>query len=249
MWIKYPIYILPWNLIISRVLKNSFRCYTFPRVCLARYIFSIPRPQTGVSVFPRRAKTYSKRKGIYEIVSASWARSGPLSGREVWRRERDLPWPLREEPPVSPGSSPGFYSTPIDSRSSWCHGALSRRAAAAAADAEERSQLLCHALPSLPYLRCNLFPGINAPGEIFPGCLSRIFFPERETYRVRSYRRELSSESCSDDRRGPLLISFVFQKLFVLRGWIKLIRSALNIRVFLFSKFKKYVVDVKLHLK
>lgn len=31
----------------------------------------------------------------------------------------------------------------------------------------KRSQLLRHALPSLPYLRCNLFPGINAPG-IFP---------------------------------------------------------------------------------
>lgn len=43
---------------------------------------------------------------------------------EVWRRERDLPWPLLL---VSGLRSREPYSTPIDSRSSWCHGALSRR--------------------------------------------------------------------------------------------------------------------------
>lgn len=70
---------------------------------------------------------------------------------------------------------------------------VSRRALSRHAAAEERSQLLRHALPSLPYLRCNLFPGINAPGEIFPGCLSRISLPNEKRI-VRSYRRELSSE-------------------------------------------------------
>ncbi|OAD60269.1 hypothetical protein WN48_06119 [Eufriesea mexicana] len=91
--------------------------------------------------------SHSKRCTRWDRVYV--ARASAPCQEEVSRRERDLPWPVG----AAPRTPWGPYSTPIESRSSWCHVAFSP---------PKRSQLLRHALPSLPYLRCNLFPGINA---------------------------------------------------------------------------------------
>lgn len=127
--------------------------------------------------------------GIYEMVSAPWARSGPLSGRGPEARKRFTVASARAAAPRTTLSGALFYANRLSfllvsrcaSVSLSLSLSLSRplplRLFLVRREPPKRSQLLRHALPSLPYLRCNLFPGINA-AEIF----CRFGSPWNETY-------------------------------------------------------------------
>jgi len=101
------------------------------------------------------SETHSKCKYMYGFVPAPWVWSGPLSGRGLEARKRFT---------VASAVS-GLRSGTLFYANRLSFFLVSRRALSPRR--AKRSQLLRHALPSLPYLRCNLFPGINAPG-IFP---------------------------------------------------------------------------------
>lgn len=73
----------------------------------------------------RRANLYSTRRYIRDRVCfVSLKQSLLVRKRSGGEKEIYRGLSLRERPR---GSLGGFYSTPIDSRSSQCHGALSRR--------------------------------------------------------------------------------------------------------------------------
>lgn len=121
---------------------------------------------------------------IREYVFASWSPKRFLVKEEVRGRERDLPRPLRERL---------LLGDPILRQSTLV--LLGVTAHVLSLAAPERSRLLRHALPSLPYLRCNLFPGINAPRDI-PRRLSRGASPASETYRGAPSCAPTMSVSC-----------------------------------------------------
>lgn len=146
--------------LISCIGLSSRRRSLFLTAATRPRVFSPPRPG-GLSVAPRTV--HSKRRYIYivYIYMYVYTRSCPRREpeavpcqEEAWRRERDLPW-RGCGPRTSALGDPILHQSTLVLLGVTVRALSSRRA-------EQRSRLLRHALPSLPYLRCNLFPGINA---------------------------------------------------------------------------------------